>query len=65
MDSLAENGSHWFCTAARTVGATSFELQTCGDSVTRYWIGLFTVFAIVVLAIVALWRFGFGAHGTA
>ena len=60
MDSLAENGSRWFCAAAHNVGTASFEMQACGDSGNRYWIGVFTVVAALMIAIIALWRFGFG-----
>ena len=63
MDALAENGSRWFCAAAHTVGTASFEMQTCGDSGSRYWIGVFTALAAIILAIIALWRLGFSERG--
>ena len=58
MDSLADNGSRWFCAAAHVVGTPTFEMQACGDSGTRYWIGVTTAFALLVLGIISLWRLG-------
>ena len=58
MDAIADTGSRWFCAAAHTVGTSSFEMQACGDSGLRFWIGIATVFAAALLGIIAFWRVG-------